>query len=148
MGEPIPETTTETTTEKKVDVLSFSLEAGKNGTSESTGPNPDDQWLAYRDEALKIYGDLSGVWGRTAQEGQTRRNAILGGVADRENFDPARWRKSIEESITAGVGAGNIARFWEVYDCGGSYQAYIDKKYGDKEVKGKVTVNDDGSYYV
>lgn len=100
-------------------------------TSEVTAPAPADQWLNYRDEALAIYQRLSGAWGHTPQEREVRKGLIAGGVADRADFDPARFEKSIIESLGAGVGAANIARFWEVYDAGGTYAAWKAKTYGN-----------------
>lgn len=153
------ETTTKNTTEKKAvscrniltdpltDIVTLS---GK--TSEVTESNPDDQWLRFRDSALADFDELSGAWAKTSQARATQKEEIVGGVGKRENFDREQWRRSIRESIAHNVGPGNIARFWEVYDCGGSYDTYLEKKYpntnGTNGHQNKVTRTADGGMYV
>lgn len=82
-----------------------------------TGPNPQDQWLTYRDKALEAF---PGDWGKTAKEREIKRGEILELVTDEgEAFDLGRWQEAISESIAHGVNSNNIARFKEVYRAGG-----------------------------
>jgi hypothetical protein len=143
------DSTTQTTTDKKslppsgkpakdylTDVVTLQ---GK--TSEVTAPAPVDQWLNYRDEALAIFQRLSGAWGHTPQEREVRKGLITGGVAERPDFDPARFEQAITESLAAGVNSANIARFWEVYDAGGTYKAYLAQTYGKGNGAQKVSTS-------
>jgi len=106
--------------------------AGKE-VNELTGPNPTDQHFRYGQEVERAFDELAGGWGKTAQQRLVQRDLLRGGVVEREKrgekFDLAQWEQSIRESIGRGVGAGNIARFWEVYDCGGSYEEYLRQAY-------------------
>jgi hypothetical protein len=118
-----------------IDPVEHALQAAARGVSEATGPNPKDQWINYRDEALAIYDRLSGKWG-DSKERETRRGLILGGVADRPDFDPVIWERAITQSMAHNVGSGNIDRYWKVYDCGGDYDAYLAKTYPKAASKG------------
>lgn len=102
---------------------------GQNKVSESTSPNPQDQWFEYRDKAISIYVNVVGVLGKDAQEQKIRKELILGGVAKRIDFSPDCWQRSIVDSLAHNVPPGNIARFFEVYDAGGDYNNYLAKRY-------------------
>lgn len=129
-----PETTAETTTEitnngvdKKIDYLEhITMLDGK--VSEATAVSPTDQWFVSRDTVLKIYEEVIG-WGSNQEQRRIRKEAILTGVSERGIIKPEVWRQSIKNSVAHGVGPANIARFWEVYDCGGDYDAYTKKTY-------------------
>lgn len=102
---------------------------GQNKVSESTSPNPQDQWFEYRDKAISIYVNVVGILGKDAQEQKIRKELILGGVAKRIDFSPDCWQRSIVDSLAHNVAPGNIARFFEVYDAGGDYNNYLAKRY-------------------
>lgn len=102
---------------------------GIGNVSEVTASNPEDQWLEYRDKALKAF---PGDWGRTVGEKEIKRNLILGFVANNPNFNPDHWAFVIQDSIAHGVSSNNIARFIEVYPFK-NYEDYLASKYPKAE---------------
>lgn len=125
----LTETTTEITTETHAPDYLDSILAHTGNPDNVALTSTDDQWLRYRDKALDTYEQKAGPLGRTAQERQTRKEAIVmfaNGEGDK--FDVARWEQAITESIQHGVAAGNVARFIEVYKFG-SYDEYLKATY-------------------
>lgn len=102
---------------------------GQGKVSEATDSNPDDQWLEYRDKAIKAF---PGDWGRTIEEKEIKRNLILGLVANTPDFDPDHWTSVIQDSIGHGVSSNNIARFIEVYPFE-NYEAWLASKFPRSE---------------
>lgn len=111
------------------------LGQGTTPTQPAPNPVPDDAWLKYGDQAVEIYARLCGNLGQTAQERATRKNIIAGFASEQNPFLPDLWETSINESLAAGVGPRNIARFIEVYKVGGQYQTWLKKKYPVKAAK-------------
>jgi uncharacterized protein YjbJ (UPF0337 family) len=103
--------------------------AHQGQTSEATGPNPDDQWLGLRDQALAAF---PGNWGRTPKEREIKREKIAVFVADTPDFDIDHWIFIIGDSIAHSVGANNIARFIEAYPFS-DYDAYLSAKYSKEK---------------
>lgn len=111
---------------------------------------PADQWLQHRDAALAAFERAGGKLGYDPNERQTRKGAITEFVAELgDKFDLKVWEQAITESILNGVGSTKVARFFEVYEHGGSYKAYIKAIYGDNDdKKGTVIRTKDGGYYL
>ena len=101
----------------------------QNKVSESTSTNPDDQWIVWRDKAVDIYNTEAKGLGKDKQEALIRKQLIQSEVAKRDNFNLECWQKSIVDSLAHNVAVGNIARFFEVYDSGGKYNDYLEKRY-------------------
>lgn len=137
---------------KKIDPVRHMVGFLASPPSDTTGPNPDDQWLNnHRDKALAAF---KGNWGSSPEERQTKKNLILGFVADTENFNPDHWAFVIEDCIAHGVSANNIARFIEVYQHQ-NYDAYLAHTYHKDQQNGKNGIttgptikSNDGGIYV
>jgi len=144
LSEPIPETTTETTTEintppqkispngkPKLDPVEHLLQAKADGVSEKTGPYPDDPWWGARDKATEIHTRYN----NGTKPGEAERIKLVE-LSEKPDFDLALLEKSY---IEAGVnrspkhGLPPVARVIEVYEAGGDYEKFAAKKWPDKE---------------
>lgn len=139
----VPETTAETTADsivnldlKNPDYLDEVLtKQGK--VSESTGPNPDDQWLQYRDDFLVIYQQSTG---------QTATRIEKETVVELSNEPDASvdiWRESWKQAILNWSGQATtppLQRVIEIYRAGGDYEKFAAKKWGNHKNQNEVSI--------
>lgn len=131
------ETTTETTTESeppapKLDPLSHLLTFEK--VSESSAPNPDDQYWQYRDEYLKTFQAAFGRY----PSGVEKEEIVS--LATQPLASPQTWAKAIKQSILNWSGNSRLpplSRVIEVYEAGGDYELWRKKKYPDTRTQEK-----------
>jgi hypothetical protein len=120
-----PETTagegTPPTRDYVSDVLAHAQKTDQAGVAD---PSRDgDQWLNYREDALNIYLELTGLHA----DGKVGRPAIAE-LAGEPGFDLQKWRESIRSCRLAGVSKTNIACMIDTYRAGGDYGAMQEAK--------------------
>jgi hypothetical protein len=109
---------------KTVDPIAHLLAATDRGVSESSAPNPQDQWFAYSQEFLKIFQN------KTRRYPNEDEKTAISNLAAQPQADLAKWEKSLTEcnlyctayKLTAG-------RVIDVYNAGGTWAAWQQKTY-------------------
>ncbi len=130
------------TTEKQpptLDLLTNIVQTAKNGTSEQTGPNPDDQWWGPRDKTLKLHARFNG--GKLPGEAHKQK---LVSLAEQPTFNLEILENSYIEAGTNWTGNSEyppLARVIEVYEAGGDYEKFAARKWPDKEITNVTTAS-------
>jgi hypothetical protein len=117
-------------------------EWGRSGEAGIADPSQDiGQYVKFRDEALQIFDEKGGDFGRGQKQREARRGAIIEFISSQGKFDLERWRNALHTSIVTGsVQPGNLACFFDVYEAGGDYQEMCrQRKNGGKHAPNNRT---------
>lgn len=100
-----------------------------------------ERWYKYRNQALKIYHELTDLYPDT----KVGKPAIVN-LARAPDFDLQKWRRSIESCRLNGVNPANIACIIDTYKAGGDYHAMREQQYGrnGNSQDDSVTTTQDG----
>lgn len=95
--------------DKKIDPVEDMLYRANGEVSESTAPNPADQWITYRNEVLDSYAHQTGI---RLNQGQKGELALL---PDTPDFDIQTYHEYLAEFTARGGYAYDVKAFCEGY---------------------------------
>jgi hypothetical protein len=113
--------------------------------SEATGPNPQDQWLEFRNRVIKNYASSTGIKLNQEQKGE------LGLLSGEDGFNFDIYEKYLAEFAGRGGYAYDVKAFVEGYwvykETGDVYKAMGRKPRPTDNGNKTVVRTDDGGYY-